>query len=435
MSATGTIAGARGAGRPASDPSVRRWVGRGALAIGDHGVTAGAGLVLNVLLARWAPVDAYGAFAVGFGLLLLATTAHTALILEPMSVLGTSRFGSRIPSYLGVVRVLSRRLMIPVTAALVAGGLVWELAGDGPLPGALLGAALALPAVVLHWLARRISYVRGDPGRALRVSAGYAVLVVAGLPVLAARPTPLAAFLVLTVAATIPAWVALRDVHTRGGSSSIAIREVVTAHWSYGRWMVASAVVTVAFTYGQTLIAAGFIGLDAAGALRAMQIVTLPMTHVITAIATLVLPRISADHGRRGVALIRAKGRRVSYTLVALAIAYEVGLIFTYGPVEHMLFGGRFSEQAWLLPVLGLAPVFAAITTGSSLMLRAIQRPEHYLVAAAVTASVGLASSIGFTVVFGVAGAAASIVITAGATMIAAEMLVRRWVPTGGVKR
>src|SRR5580693_5094418 len=66
------------------------WGMRSALSLLDQGLTAGAGFGVNLLLARWMPAVAYGAFAVAYSGYVFVSGFHNVLLLEPMSVMGPS---------------------------------------------------------------------------------------------------------------------------------------------------------------------------------------------------------------------------------------------------------------------------------------------------------------------------------------------------------
>jgi hypothetical protein len=89
------------------------WGMRSALSLLDQGLTAGAGFGVNLLLARWMPAVAYGAFAVVYSGYVFVSGFHNVLLLEPMSVMGPSRHAERLPAYF--------RAQIGLHASLVGG--------------------------------------------------------------------------------------------------------------------------------------------------------------------------------------------------------------------------------------------------------------------------------------------------------------------------
>src|SRR5256714_8136263 len=118
---------------------LRRWGVQSVLAISDQGLTAAAGFGVNLVLARWLPAEAYGAFAVAFAGYLFVSGFHNVLLLEPLSVLGPARHADRLRLYFQAqIRVHGLLVGILAIAVLLAGRLVEQLAPRNPLAGALI---------------------------------------------------------------------------------------------------------------------------------------------------------------------------------------------------------------------------------------------------------------------------------------------------------
>ena len=81
------------------------------------------------------------------------------------------------------------------------------------------------------------------------------------------------------------------------------------------------------------------------------------------------------------------------------------------GPLEHILFNGKYAAYAWLMPLLALVPAANSFSIGYSMALRASQRPHFDLIANAIAAPVGLISGLAFMHWWGLGGAAASMVL------------------------
>jgi O-antigen/teichoic acid export membrane protein len=161
----------------------------------------------------------------------------------------------------------------------------------------------------------------------------------------------------------------------------------------------------------QMFLAAAFLGLGAAGILRAMLLPASVMTQVVTAAGLLVLPGFSYDFGQGLVVRMRQKAMILSGVLCGAGICFSVLLWMVAGRAEHLLFGGKYAMYAWLMPVLSLVPAVNGLTMGFSMALRASQRPHLDLLANAIAAPIAVASALSFIRWWGLAGAAASMVI------------------------
>jgi O-antigen/teichoic acid export membrane protein len=388
------------------------------LSLLDQGMTSGAGFLVNLFLARWISPSSYGAFAVVFAGLLFASGFHNVLLLEPLSVFGPASHSSNLRGYF----LVQTRVHFFLVGALSGLGLLsalvlWFVIPQSPVLPALAASAVALPFFLLPWLARRMCYVVQKPSLAVSGSFAYLVAVVLGLYFLRylRHLSPFTVFLLMGVtslwAAAVILWRLLPGLN---GTSQIALstRAVLKENWSYGRWLVGSAILFALSTQTQTFLAAGLLGLSAAGIIRAMQIPALVVTQVTTAVGLLVLPAFSYDFGRGSTSRLRRKANFVSLGLALGALCFAALLGFLAGRVEHLLYGGKYADFAWLMPLLALIPVFTGLAMGYSMALRASQKPYFDLIANVFAAPVAIVSALVFMHWWGIAGAVASMLLS-----------------------
>jgi O-antigen/teichoic acid export membrane protein len=396
----------------------RAWGVQSGLSIMDQGLISGSGFILNLLLARWLPAENYGAFAVAFAVFLFASGFHNVLLLEPMCVFGPSSYSDRLHDYFRSQLKVHAVLVGPLSglillsaAALMAFGL------RSALTSALIGSAVALPFLLLLWLVRRMCYVVQRPFSAVMGSVFYFVMMVAGLLVLPQRGVlnPFTAFLLVAAASTLASALLLYQHGIFGPGSepqgSAKWKEVFRENWRYGRWLLGSAVLFPAVSQTQIILSAALLGLGATGVLRAMQLPSLLMTQVITATGLLSLPVLSRDFGRGAHEHMRGKALLVSLGLVGMAVCLAALLVLAAGRVEVLLFGGKYAAYSWLMPALALIPVVTAASLGYSMVLRASQKPQFDLLSNVIAAPIALLSAVCFIQWWGLAGAAASMVL------------------------
>lgn len=413
----------------------RVWGIRSALSILDQGLTSGTGLLLNLLLARWLSKEAYGAFAVAFATLLFLFGFHTALLLEPMSVMGPACYSTDMAGYFRTHLKLHTGLVIVLSVILGGVAVAFALRGqENELAWALGGSALALPFVLLLWLVRRMCYVVHRPSMASWGSATYLIFVVVGLFLLRTinRLSPFSAFLLIGTASIPAVIVLLRRLGVIGETfrQGPDWRQVASENWAYGRWLVAGTVLFNVTTQVQTYLAAVFLGLVAAGTLRALQIPSLVMLQIVTAVGLLVLPSLANDFGLGKPERLRKKALLVSTFLAVLALTYAAGLAVFSAPLERLLFHNKFSADGWLIPAFGLIPVFTGFCTGFSMALRAAQKPHCDLLANAISAPAGLISAFILIRIWGVAGAGLSMIIGFAVYAFVFFFLFLRWSKT-----
>jgi O-antigen/teichoic acid export membrane protein len=397
---------------------LKTWSGRGAAAIIDQGLFSSTNFIVNIFLARWLHIESYGAFAVAFAILLFFSGFYSALILEPMVALGPARYQDNLPDYFGAQIKLHGLIAgaISLVLLLAAGGWMVWCPGDS-LDKALLGAGLAFPLAMLLWLVRRFFYVLRRPSGALLGSGLYCILCLGGIFFLhsVGEISPFTGFMTLGLSSLISTGLSLLGL--RGPSSGgikfggLPLPSVLRAHWDYGRWFVGQAVLGL-FIYAQIFLGAAFLGLEGAGIFRAMQNFTLPMTQIISAMVLCGIPILATEFGRGNLLALRNKGFLITTALVAVAGCYEVMLILGYPYLERVLYGGKFAPYAWIMPVLGLVPLSAAVVSGCQMALRALQRPHYLFYAALITAPVSTVSTVLLTWWWGVGGLAASMALT-----------------------
>ena len=398
---------------------LRVWGARSALSLIDQGFTSGAAFGVNIFLARWVSADKYGAFAVAFAGFLFVSGFQNVLLLEPISVFGPSRYAGRLSQYFKT-QLLVHALLIGLLSAsvIISGLLLKHFSPSNSLVGATLGGGIALPFMLLLWLARRMCYIMQRPAIAAIGSASYLLFVAVGLLLLKhfAWLGSFTAFALLGIGSLLSSvvliWLLgiLKSWPTP--QPSISWRAALKENWTYGRWLVGSIFLFSISSQAQTFLVAASLGLSAAGILRAMQIPSLVMTQVVTATGLLVLPTLSYDFGQGLTRRMRHKALLVSVALLGITVSFGALLAIEAPRVGHLLFGDKYSSQIWLMPILCLIPVANGVAMGFSMALRASQKPRFDLISNLFAAPVAILSAVVFMHFWGLAGAAASMVLS-----------------------
>lgn len=384
-----------------------RSLSAGGWAIADQGTFAAANFVLNVLLARWLAEDAYGSFTIAFTVFLLAGTLYTALVIEPMLVFGPGRFRTRMRRYF--LRLTQTHVLVSV-----AFGLLLALAGgafvsrDLQATGdPLLVLGLCTPILLLQWFARRSVYVVTRPDIGAMGGFIYLASVVAGLMVLQRRQLldPISAIWLMTGASALAsAAIALGLWYVLPTSSSKAeghpsFRVVLDAHWEYGRWALATALLTWLPGNIYFLVLPVWAGLEATATLRALMNLYLPMMHASVALGILAIPIFVRWRGQKD---FMVRLRRIALWLVLAGVAYSVAIGFAGKELVAWLYAGRYGDDAPLAWLLGLLPAAAAAAAIFGAGLRALEQPDRvffaYVGGAGFTLTAGLAAAAFFSV-------------------------------------
>ncbi len=414
----------------------RRWGAKAAFSVADQGIVSGANFALNILLARWLTPAEYGAFAVAFTIFLFLSGFHNALVLEPMCVLGPSQYRGEPQRYRRSLLLLNLGLTGGLAAVAVLAALIVK---DDLLGKALWGLAAVIPFTLLFWFLRRVCYLDFRPEEAARSSLVYAVLLIASTFAFQwnGQLSLFQAFLCMGTAglgASIPGlrtlYLEMLQDRNRDSTSADHSRmpRVFKEHWNYGKWVAALTVLSLATLHIQTLLSAALLGLEAAGALRAVTNFILPAMQTINSISMLGLPVLSDHFGRGDMKGLLRKSFFITTGLTVLGCACEVPLLLFNGQLEGLVYGGKFAAFSELIPVMGLIPVFSGLASGYSLALRAVQKPQHYVIVGAITAPIGIVTAILFTNLWGLGGLAAGMVITYASGTAVTFFLYRTWV-------
>jgi glycosyltransferase involved in cell wall biosynthesis len=386
--------------------------------IADQATFSGTNFALNVLLARWLTSTGYGAFSVAWSVCVILAAVHNALIVEPMTVVGPAEFGTRLGSYLRRVTRLNLATVF-VMGLLAAGASVFYRGLE--VRDALSALGLALPGYLLLITCRREQYIIDTPIRAFYLSLGYAALLAAALTALhsTGRLAAWNAALVIGVSFPVALWAMFRrDLPLDYQPSPYALNEISTAHWRYGKWLFASALLGVGISDLQVLLLSKMVDLNSAGALRALMNFILPVGQLFTVLSAFALPKLARGMKERGVGLGLRQSVLYAAGVITIAVFYSSALVLLGSPLEHFLYGGRMAAYMGYLPWLALVALLSGIAMAFTTPLRAAQNSQHALFAGIAATVVGLGSSLFLLPHFGLRGAFISLVLANAASAL-----------------
>ena len=404
---------------------------KGGLAIMDQALVTGSNFAIGILLARWLLPAQYGAYAVAYAVFLLLVNLYQALVLEPMSVFGASTYANRLRGYLRALLSLHLTTALVIFFALCASAaVVLRLGGANHLPGALTGIALAAPLVLLFWFAKRIFYMQLSPAVSTGGAILYCVLALSSLTLVYRRGllSPFSAFLIMGVSAfgaSIPLFVFLYR-RLPSGLAAPSLAQTWSRHWKYGRWALASAAVIWIPTNIFYPLLSSFFGMGHAAELKALANLATPVWQTYGALDSLLLPyltRIQRQQGHPGTNVVIV---RITWFFVAGAGVYWLVLLLAKAEVFRLLYSGRYTEVASLLPIVALGSVFWAARLAPTSALRAMESPASVFFAVCVSAGISIVLGVPASRAFGVKGAVWSIALSEALACVVTTVLYRR---------
>lgn len=411
---------------------IRRWVGNGSLAIGDQVFISGSNFLLSILLARWSSAAEYGAFALAFAIFLLLSQLHQSLLLEPMSVFGSSYSGSRLKRYYGSLLQMQNGMVIAISVPLAIAALVVQYFVHSPqLAAALWGVTIASPFVLLFWMARRAFYLEHAPGRAAAGAMVYTVVTLLALFIVRQRGaiTSFSAFIVMGAAALVTSIAMFRRLKPRfrRESTDPKFGPECKHHWQYGSWALAGALAMwIPQNIYYAILPAGAQGMAAAADIRALLNLAVPLQRTTAALGMLLLPYVARAYSEGGHKAARNLTRNMGWLFTAGSLLYWAVILLLRDRVLHLLYAGKYDSLNHLLPWLAVSSIMSAVLSAVIVALRAMRSPKTVFWAHAVSGAVALAIGIPASWVWGVSGVIFSFIICNVATLVAVMWLMRR---------
>ncbi|MGA8029627.1 MAG: hypothetical protein WB992_20990 [Bryobacteraceae bacterium] len=391
------------------------WFAKVLHSIADQATSSGTNFVINVLLARWLSRTEYGAFSVALSFSLVLAAFHNAMILEPMSVVGPAEYASGLSNYLRLVNRLNWYAVVSLGGAAAVIGLFYR---QMEVRSALFTLAICLPGYLRLLTIRREQYVVNHPIRAFRISLVYACVAAATLVFFRSVSwlSALTGLICVGTALPVSLWADRRFSLSSIAADPSGIRPVARAHWTYGRWLFASAILAVGISEVQTILLSIFVDLKSAGALRAMMNFILPLSQLATVLSVYTLPRLAQQMKTRGIAQGLRRAIVFPMLITMLAVVYVAVLDFSGPALEHLLYNGKMAQYLKYLPLLCVAALLSAIGAGFSTLLRAAQNSQHQFVAGIAGTLVGIGAALFLLKPYGVAGAIVSMILANAAS-------------------
>jgi O-antigen/teichoic acid export membrane protein len=377
-----------------------RWAGKGALTLLDQAIFSGSSAFVSILLARMLSVSDYGAYAIAISVFLFVSSLHNALLLEPLGVLGSSSYRSRLRAYLAAAKRINFVLCVSISASLALLVLLYRfLTNNTIVSSALLGVSgvYTIP-VLTFWLWRRSAYLQLRPAIAIRGSCVYGIIIFPSLYWLRHNNwlSPSSALLVQGIAAAVASLVLTRSgmPSQDAGNYTLRTSAVLEDHWEYGKWVVATSVGYWLTTAAYYIFVGLFLPMERVAELRALQNLSMPVNQFLAAQTNLMLPIASARFADHGVAALRRTTSFFTLLFSLAALSYLLLLLVFGGKLMKIIYPASYAHLVYLLPLSALPVLFIAAAQGTviGLWARRLSREVFlgYTVSGAVSLPLGL---------------------------------------------
>lgn len=378
----------------------------------DQASVSLANFAISLWLARQlSPVD-YSAFTLAYSFFLLAGMVHSALVTEPMLVHANGTFQDRAAAYLIRVRSGSWYVAAALSAPLLIAAAVCAFIGsEVAVPLAAFG--VVGPLILFHWTARRACYALGRTAVAARYDLLY-LMVVPGSALIAGFLGVLTADVGVLLMGGGSAIVALLIFRALPDANhvdvSVNVREAWQAHWTFGRWLLGSTGLRWMQGNAVMMISTAFLGLTAAGELRVIGLLLMPMLQAISAIGPLLSPMLTRARNER---FLGSLGLTVA-ALVTVTGLYCAILLLFGGELLVLVLGSQYAHLAPVLSIYAAVPILSAVGSAVGAGIHAQQRTEALFWGSLLAAAVSVCASLLIVPAFGLTGAALTEVISVG---------------------
>jgi O-antigen/teichoic acid export membrane protein len=381
---------------------LRGLLSQSASAISDQGFFALGNFAISTILARQMSQAAFGQFSSAFAAFILLSAGYCAFVVDPMLVFGMSKANDRQRSYVRRVVSLHWRTALALSVLMLGIGLIrWQMgAGLGSFL-AYLGWAIAAPAVLRLWLARRTCYLIAKPQYAALAGGIYlvtiAILLFAFRSLLASNV--IAACLIIGVTSlAVGFWLHRSLPLTDAMPASNSTDQILGEHWTFGRWASIAGFLGLLPDYVYFFV----LSPERCGEYRALLLVVLPLIQAYNALGVLMISYFARHRERPDFKriVLRAAAACCGTAVLMAAAAVTFG-----GKLFYHLYAGKYDMRFSLLLPLAIVSVLFALKTVSDAVLRSLENVTAMAGIAVVGAVAALVFGVPLALRFGILGA------------------------------
>ena len=363
------------------------------LAVFDQSLVSITSFLTGLLLARYSVKEEYGAYAVVFSFILILNLFQSGLIWRPMAVIGSTKPLPAFRSY--ALSLLGGQVILSLAAATVVVLIVWSVRGYGGetrLGSAMLMMAAALVCMQGNEFIRRVLLTRTVLSRVvlldLLVCGTQLALIAYGArrgwltaaTVIAAMGVSTGIGLIGGIAmARFFLWPAVADV-----------RSAIAESWRFGRWMVATSLVSHGLGLLNVSLAAAFLSLRGPAVMEAARNIVAP-TQILLFATGNVLPAFGSRRlSERGPRPVR---RAVLAIATAIAgVAAVLGLLASWHAetLLKLLYGAQYQGYGPVVYIYAANALLWNVSGVFVIGLETLARPSWGFALMAVTGVTGL---------------------------------------------
>ncbi len=388
-------------------------------ALGDQALVSLTSFLTGVVVARSCSREEFGLYALGVVVAAGAVELQSNLLSIPYSVQRQRLDREEARRYAGSSLMLQATFSL-LTAAILR---VAASAGHQVTPGlshVLAVLSLTVACVLLKEHLRRLCFASMHMRRAAVLDGSVGAVQVGALLLFAATGR-LSATTALAIAGLSSALVAapwLWWQRREFSLSTVGIAGTARRVWSLGRWMSASGVVAVLTNQLYPWLLAGLHGTGATAVWAASASITAVANPAIFAMCNYLAPAAARSCVVGGSPRLRRTIFKVSLLYASAATTFCL-LVMAFGArAVGLVYGAGYGKHWTVVSLLALTLIPAGLSGIASRGLFALERPDADFLVGLLSLAIALGCSLWLTRLFGVTGAALSLLITSTANAV-----------------
>jgi O-antigen/teichoic acid export membrane protein len=223
----------------------------------------------------------------------------------------------------------------------------------------------------------------------------------------------------MAIASVVASMTTIKPLHIRyfGGYAETpdVNKNQFSEVWDFGKWILVASIASWLTTMAYPSVIGFVLGLEQAGAFRAVQVLFLPLQQLLAAITLLILPWLSKQRSSHGDKYL------MRFTLPVVGVVCIFSLLYCFlvayfgEDLIYLLYKNAFyGEYSYLIVYLALASLLGVIPLVLGLTLRVLNRPKDILYSRGIAALFVVTVGFACIYIFRFQGVILSLVLGAG---------------------
>lgn len=405
---------------------------KAALVYGDQVLSSACNFGAAFFVARWVGPSEFGGFSFAFLVYVLFLGIHKAFIADPILIHFSARDGA---SRRQIARIgFAVELMLGGLGALSLAvfGALLHVAGAELYARTILVMAICLPGAILQDYWRWIALLNNRPAQAIWNDALNGVVQFSLFGLLqqlgyASSVTACAAWGAGSLAGAL-----LGPLQFGLLPDFRNVRGWFAETWDTGKWLLYEYIAQYAANQLYLLVIGVTLASDALGALRAVQNLYGPVQVLAFSAVSYGLRRLSVVYGSLATSGATDTMRRfeeirrsIRNPLFGFCAVYVLALGLAARPMIGLVYGSSYTQYAFLIPLGGVQWTITVLAMMLTMGIKATRGVRALFLGRLVAAATSLASALGLTYIFSLAGAGIAGILAAAASFTMTSLVYR----------